>query len=96
MWRVPLPKLNKQLFANSPALHVGEVTLLSTDDLQLHWEKLARIILDEMYQFVGLLGSANFLALRCSLQCPDRLFPAVKPNHPQGFIDSIAEARLAT
>src|SRR5258708_38306434 len=54
---VPLPKLNRQLFANSPALHVREVTLLSTDDLQLHWEKLARIILDEMYQFVGLLDA---------------------------------------
>ncbi len=27
---------------------------------------------------------------------PDRLFPAGKPNHPQSFIDSIAEARLAT
>lgn len=52
-----MPTINKQLFANSRALHVQEVTLLETDDLQLHQEKLARIILDEMYQFVGLLDA---------------------------------------
>lgn len=36
---------------------VGAVTLGQTDDLQTHREKLARIVLDEMYQFVGLLDA---------------------------------------
>jgi PAS domain S-box-containing protein len=49
-----LAAFNKQ-FAESPALHVRDVTLLATDDPQVHREKLARIILDEMYQFAGLL-----------------------------------------
>jgi PAS domain S-box-containing protein len=49
--------LSTLLFTNSPALHVRDVTLLATDDLQTHREKLARTILDEMYQFVGLLDA---------------------------------------
>ena len=44
-------------FTHSPTLRVRDVTLSSTDDLQTHREKLARIVLDEMYQFVGLLDT---------------------------------------
>jgi PAS domain S-box-containing protein len=59
---VATPELSTLLFTNSPALHVRDVTLLATDDLQTHREKLARTILDEMYQFVGLLdGEGNVL-----------------------------------
>jgi PAS domain S-box-containing protein len=52
-----LPAINTRLFTSSPALHVRDVTLLATDDLQTHRQKLARTILDEMYQFVGLLDA---------------------------------------
>jgi PAS domain S-box-containing protein len=52
-----VPAINTQLFTNSAALRVRDVTLLATDDLQRHREKLARIVLDEMYQFVGLLDA---------------------------------------
>src|ERR1700730_6561735 len=45
------------VFTHSPTLRVRDVTLLGTDDLQTHREKLARIVLDEMYQFVGLLDT---------------------------------------
>jgi PAS domain S-box-containing protein len=44
-------------FAHSPILRVRDVTLAAADDLQTHREKLARIVLDEMYQFVGLLDT---------------------------------------
>jgi PAS domain S-box-containing protein len=50
-----MPTTNRQLFADSPVIRVREVTLHATDDLQTHREKLARIVLDEMYQFVGIL-----------------------------------------
>ena len=52
-----MPAVNTLLFTKSPALDVRDVTLLATDDLQTHRQKLARTILDEMYQFVGLLDS---------------------------------------
>lgn len=52
-----MPIINRQLFSHSQARRVGEVTLSATDDLQSHREKLARIVLDEMYQFVGLLDA---------------------------------------
>jgi PAS domain S-box-containing protein len=52
-----VPAIKTQVFANTPQLQVREVTLLAADDLQTHREKLARIILDEMYQFVGLLDA---------------------------------------
>ena len=57
-----MPTINRQLFMDSPALRVRDVTLCATDDLQTHREKLARIVLDEMYQFVGLLD-ANGMTL---------------------------------
>src|SRR5438128_2701278 len=57
-----MPTINRQLFTDSPALRVRDVTLSATDDLQAHREKLARIVLDEMYQFVGLLD-ANGMTL---------------------------------
>ena len=43
--------------STSPHLRVGGVTLGRDDDLQTYREKLARIVLDEMYQFVGLLDA---------------------------------------
>ena len=52
-----MPTINRQLFTHSQTRRVGDVTLSSTDDLQAHREKLARIVLDEMYQFVGLLDA---------------------------------------
>lgn len=52
-----MPAINSQLFNKSDTLHVRDVTLLAADDLQMHREKLARIILDDMYQFVGLLDA---------------------------------------
>jgi hypothetical protein len=57
-----MPTINRQLFENSQKLRVGDVTLCATDDLDTHREKLARIMLDEMYQFVGLLD-ANGMTL---------------------------------
>jgi PAS domain S-box-containing protein len=52
-----MPSFNRQLFAHSNSLRLREVTLSAADDLQTHREKLARIVLDEMYQFVGLLDA---------------------------------------
>jgi PAS domain S-box-containing protein len=49
--------INHRLFRDTSALRVRGVTLSATDDLQTHREKLARIVLDEMYQFVGLLDA---------------------------------------
>jgi PAS domain S-box-containing protein len=54
---VASPELSTLLFTNAPALHVRDVTLLAADGAQAHREKLARTILDEMYQFVGLLDA---------------------------------------
>jgi PAS domain S-box-containing protein len=45
---------------NAPATkprRVGAVTLHASDNAQTYHEKLARIVLDEMYQFVGLLDA---------------------------------------
>ncbi|KAI3610217.1 protein incorrectly called adenylate cyclase (plasmid) [Cupriavidus necator H850] len=43
------------VFPDSRQLRVRDVTLLASDDLQTQRDKLARIMLDAMYQFVGLL-----------------------------------------
>lgn len=47
--------INGQPFTDDQVLHVRDVALSATDDLQTQRDKLARIMLDEMYQFVGLL-----------------------------------------
>ena len=65
-----MPTINRQLFTDSPVLHVSDVTLSATDDLQAHREKLARIVLDEMYQFVGLLD-ANGMTLEINQSALD-------------------------
>jgi PAS domain S-box-containing protein len=49
--------LNEELFSNSASIRVGEVTISAGDDLQTIREKLARVVLNEMYQFVGLLDA---------------------------------------
>lgn len=54
--------INYQLFKDSSSLRVGDVVLRATDDSQAHREKLARILLDELYEFVGLLD-ANGMTL---------------------------------
>lgn len=50
-----MPIANDQLFKDTPTIAVGEVTMHADDDFLQHREKLARVVLDEMYQFVGLL-----------------------------------------
>jgi hypothetical protein len=40
-------------------MRVRDVLLSNTDDAQTHREKLVRIVLDEMYQFVGLLATSG-------------------------------------
>ncbi len=50
-----MSELNPHLFEHSASIHVRHVDLLAEDDPRRHREKLARIVLDEMYQFVGLL-----------------------------------------
>jgi len=58
---------NCQLFHNSPLLHVRDVTVRKNDDLPSHRQKLARIVLDEMYPFVGLLdANGNTLEINCA------------------------------
>jgi diguanylate cyclase (GGDEF)-like protein/PAS domain S-box-containing protein len=53
--------INSQLFADSMTLRVSDVLLFATDSLQTHREKLARIVLDEMFQFVGLLDANGMI-----------------------------------
>jgi hypothetical protein len=40
-------------------MRVRDVILSNADDAQTHREKLVRIVLDEMYQFVGLLAASG-------------------------------------
>jgi PAS domain S-box-containing protein len=49
--------ISSQLFEQDSTLKVREVTLSDQDSLQSYREKLARIILDELYHFVGLLDA---------------------------------------
>ncbi|MBL0089867.1 MAG: PAS domain S-box protein [Ideonella sp.] len=52
-----VPTINRQLFLNAASLRLRDVVLSASDDVQTHRDKLARIVLDEMYQFVGLLDT---------------------------------------
>ncbi|WP_316155881.1 adenylate/guanylate cyclase domain-containing protein [Cupriavidus sp. BIC8F] len=47
--------ISRQLFSASPQIRVRDVTLSAQDDFQTQRAKLASIMLDAMYQFVGLL-----------------------------------------
>lgn len=58
-WEDPVSAISSQLFEQDSTLKVREVTLSDRDSLQSYREKLARIILDEMYQFVGLLDATG-------------------------------------
>jgi PAS domain S-box-containing protein len=49
--------INRQLFSRAASRRLRDVVLSSADDVQTHRDKLARIVLDEMYQFVGLLDA---------------------------------------
>jgi PAS domain S-box-containing protein len=53
--------LNPQLFAAGNVVAVRGVELHRQDPAQTHREKLARILLDEMFQFVGLLDAQGTL-----------------------------------
>lgn len=52
-----MPTFNRKLFSGSAPLRVRDVVLRSTDRISTHREKLARIVLDELYEFVGLLDA---------------------------------------
>lgn len=54
-------RIIQQPRSNGPALHVRDVTLYATDDPITQREKLARIVLNDMYQFVGLLDVNGML-----------------------------------
>jgi len=62
----------KSLLATSTDVQVGSVAIRRTDTPQTQREKLARIVLDSMYQFVGLLDidgrtlQINRAALECA------------------------------
>jgi PAS domain S-box-containing protein len=49
--------VSAQLFAGNSILTLRDVVLAQSDAPQIFREKLARVILDEMYQFVGLLDA---------------------------------------
>jgi PAS domain S-box-containing protein len=55
----PLPPLPES--GNAEGIRVGEVVLLPSDDAQARRQKLARIVLDGMYQFVGLLDAQGHI-----------------------------------
>ena len=48
---------DRDLFREAPLVHVRDVTLSVDDDPTTRREKLARVILDELYEFVGLLDA---------------------------------------
>lgn len=54
-----MPSINNQLFNGTTSLRVRDVVLRATDDFQTHREKIARILLDELYEFVGLLDASG-------------------------------------
>jgi PAS domain S-box-containing protein len=51
--------VNSHLFEQTKTLQAGGVVLRASDDDQTHREKLARIVLDRMYEFVGLLDASG-------------------------------------
>jgi PAS domain S-box-containing protein len=53
--------INRQLFERAASIKVRSVELKAEDSVQTHREKLAKIILDDMYQFVGLLDARGRL-----------------------------------
>lgn len=52
-----MPPIHSQLFADAPVLQLRDVSLSVSDDFSSQREKLARILLDEMNQFAGLLDA---------------------------------------
>ncbi|HJH22878.1 MULTISPECIES: ATP-binding protein [Pseudomonas] len=54
-------KVNRELFRQKSQLCVGNVVLSEQDDLQSQREKMARIILDQMYHFAGLLDKNGMI-----------------------------------
>jgi PAS domain S-box-containing protein len=54
-------QIDRRLFKHAASVNVRSVELRADDDLQTHREKIAKIILDDMYQFVGLLDTQGRL-----------------------------------
>lgn len=52
-----MSEINQQLFARGPSFRVRHVNLQSSDPVHRHREKLAKIVFDAMFQFVGLLDA---------------------------------------
>ena len=52
-----MASVDRELFHQSDVLHVRDVVLSVDDDTTTRREKLARVILDELYEFVGLLDA---------------------------------------
>ncbi|MGZ4772340.1 MAG: PAS domain-containing protein, partial [Ilumatobacteraceae bacterium] len=52
-----MASVNGHLFDDEQYVHVRDVTLSVDDDDTTRREKLARVILDELYEFVGLLDA---------------------------------------
>lgn len=52
-----MASVERELFGDRPVVFVRDVTLSASDDPVTRREKLARVILDELYEFVGLLDA---------------------------------------
>ena len=52
-----MASVDRDLFQNTDVVHVRDVVLSVDDDASTRREKLARVILDELYEFVGLLNA---------------------------------------
>ncbi|NMG15771.1 PAS domain-containing protein [Aromatoleum bremense] len=50
-----MPTTDRPLFSGTPVVRIRDVTLNASDDAPTYQHKLARIILDVMFEFVGLL-----------------------------------------
>lgn len=52
-----MASVDRELFKDASVVHVRDVVLSVDDDATTRREKLARVILDELYEFVGLLDA---------------------------------------
>ncbi|RQS71918.1 PAS domain S-box protein [Burkholderia sp. Bp8963] len=56
-----MSNINLEPLSDAPECCVRNVSLRATDDLQTKRDKLARVMVDEMYQFVGLLDASGMI-----------------------------------
>ena len=52
-----MASVERELFQDADVVHVRDVVLSVDDDATTRREKIARVILDELYEFVGLLDA---------------------------------------